>query len=114
MSSPPLQHARWIAQANEHWKENQPSRYKALTSSGQLATALRQAASDTANDLQVLTDEGFSPDQAWEMVRERHLFPPEEPGASEEAPDSEGYRIARDANEALNSISMPGERMDPD
>lgn len=104
-----MQHANWIAQANAHWKEYQPKRYRALMQSGKLGQALTQAASDTSQELQNLRDQGIDPDSAWEMVRQRHLFPPEEPGASPEAPPSAGFRTAAAVSRGLGSLTMPGE-----
>ncbi len=104
-----LQHANWIAQANEHWKEHRPSLHQSLRRTGTLPKALREAADATARDLETLRSQGFDQSQAWEMVRERYLFPPEEPGASEEAPDSPGYLLAREAMQGLGQIRMPGE-----
>ena len=105
----PQQHANWIAQARSHWKEHQPKRFKALQKAGALEPELRAAAELTANDMADLTPQ-VGRESAWEMVRERYLFPPEERGNSPEAPASPGYRMAVAANEGMASIRMPGER----
>ena len=84
------QHAHWIAQAGAHWKEHQPKRYKALLQSGQLAPALKAAAEATSRDMEELQPQ-VGQDSAWEMVRERHLFPPEEKGNSPQVPRSAGW-----------------------
>ena len=105
------QHANWIAQAHAHWKEHQPQRYKALKAAGTLGQALTQAAEATSQQLQTLREQGIPPDSAWEMVKEQHLFPPEEKGASPEAPPSDGFRVASDVNEGWGDILMPGERV---
>jgi hypothetical protein len=104
------QHANWISQANSHWKEHQPKRYAALMKAGTLGQTLAHAADETGKQMQTLREQGFSADQAWEMVRDLHLFPPEEPGASSEAPDSPGYLAQREVNSGLGSLLMPGER----
>lgn len=108
----PQQHANWIAQARAHWKEHQPKRFKALVKAGTLQTALQAAAQDTSREMENLRGQGIPPEAAWEMVRERHLFPPEEPGNSPEAPPSDGYRIAAMANQGLGQIRMPSEPED--
>lgn len=84
-----MKHANSIAQASAHWNEHQPKRYKALLQSGQLAPALRAAAEATARDMDELRPQ-VGQESAWEMVRERHLFPPEEKGNSPQAPRSAG------------------------
>jgi Holliday junction resolvasome RuvABC DNA-binding subunit len=104
------QHASWIAQARQHWKEFQPTRFKELAQSGKLETELRAAAEATSNEMQTLVDQGFSRTEAWELVREVHLFPPEETEPDE--PESEGYAVSRDLNQMLANLRMPGERDD--
>lgn len=107
-----MQHSNWIAQALDHWKEHQPARYKELCRTGQLKTALVQAAEQTQTELEKLMGQGFKYQEAWEMVREQFLFPAEEPGASEEAPNSRGYRAMQAFNRELASVTLPGERED--
>ena len=101
-----LNQANWIAQANEHWKEHQPSRYKALMQSGKLGTALKEAAEATRSDLQNLREQGIDPLAAWEIVRERYLFPAEEQGASLDAEPSQGLAVARDFARTMGSLGM--------
>lgn len=72
----------WINQARDHWKEFQPTRFKELQRVGKLEPALKQAAEQTYLELDQLEESGMDPQGAWEMVRERYLFPPEEPGLS--------------------------------
>ena len=107
----PQQHANWISQANAHWKEHQPKRYKALKAAGTLGQALTQAADETGKQLQTLREQGIPPDSAWDMVREQHLFPPEEKGASPEAPASDGFRVASEVSQDWGDLLMPGERV---
>ncbi len=107
-----MQHANWIAQARAHWKEFQPTKFRELARSGQLNKALTEAADETQREMETLMGQGFKYPEAWEMVREQYLFPPEESGASEEAPDSPGYLAMRQANQDLSLLTLPGERED--
>ena len=107
----PQQHANWIAQARSHWKEHQPKRFKALQKAGALEPELRAAAELTANDMADLTPQ-VGRESAWEMVRERHLFPPEEPGNSPDAPASHGYRAMLELNEGWSTLGMSQQEMD--
>lgn len=106
------QHPNWISQARQHWQENLPKMFARLKSEGSLQQALTNAADATARDLQNLMGQGFNHQEAWEQVRELHLFPPEEKGASPESPVSEGFRTAVAINQGLGSLRMPGERED--
>ena len=109
MEYQPQQLGAWIAQAKAHWQEHQPKRYKALKEAGKLAEALKDAAVLTSREMETLIGQGFQWTEAWEMVREQHLFPPEEPGASPEARPSEGYRLYRDIQQALAMLGQPDE-----
>ena len=80
-------------QARQHWQEFQPTRFQALTDSGQLETALRQAAERTAEEMSKLIDRGVNAGDAWMEVRELHLFPAPEPGAVEEQGQTEGFLV---------------------
>ena len=68
----------WINEARAHWQEFQPSRFKALKASGKLELALRDAAERTAREMDGLEASGMTNQEAWEVVREQYLFPPEE------------------------------------
>jgi hypothetical protein len=68
----------WISQAREHWKEFQPARFRSLEATGMLDAALKEAAEQTFLELGQLEDTGFNHHEAWQIVRERHLFPAEE------------------------------------
>lgn len=105
-----MQYANWIAQANAHWKEHQPKRYAALKKAGTLGQALTKAADDTSRAIDTLRGQGFSPNQSLEMTREQYLCPPEESGASREAPASAGFRLQQALNRRLGDLLMPGER----
>jgi hypothetical protein len=68
----------WVNQARKHWKEFQPNRYNALVKSGKLEAALQDAVERTYREVTELEDQGFDRQDAWEIVRERYLFVPEE------------------------------------
>jgi len=68
----------WVRQAREHWEEFQPTRYRELVKSGELEAALQDAAERTYREVTELEDQGLDPQDAWEIVRERYLFVPEE------------------------------------
>ena len=98
-----MQYKNWILQARQHWRDHQPNRYKTLKESGKLEAALSEAAEATAEAMQALVDEGFDREQAWEMVREQHLFPPEEPSQDETA-SKEAYSTAREINRMMADL----------
>lgn len=104
------QHAIWKAQALAHWKEFRPQTVKRLQASGTLDSSLDEAAQSTSQEMQALMNQGATWDEAWQAVRENHLFPHEEPGAVPEAPASAGYRTAAAVNASLGSLAMPGEK----
>jgi hypothetical protein len=106
-----MMHATWIAQARAHWQEHQPTKFKTLRAAGTLDEALVEAAQRTADEIQSLVSQGFNRQEAWEMTREKYLFPPEESDQAEQ-PESPGYQTALEVNQALNSLRMPGERDD--
>jgi hypothetical protein len=68
----------WVKQAKTHWKEFRPTLYASLEKSGNLEAALQDAAERTYREVTELEDQGFDHQDAWEMVRERYLFVPEE------------------------------------
>jgi len=106
-----MQHANWINQARAHWKDHQPKRFKELVSKGILNQHLVDAAVATSQEMQKLVTQGFSQLEAWEMTRELYLFPAEEPGASEEAPVSQGLMAQREINESLRYLGMTDEEI---
>lgn len=110
--SEPMQHANWISQAREHWREYQPKKFKELKDKGVLNQSLAQAAQATSHEIQTLVGQGFNQLEAWEMTRELYLFPAEEPGASEEAPPSEGLKAMRELNESLRYLGMTDEEIE--
>jgi hypothetical protein len=60
--------------------------------------------------METLRRQGFQEHEAWEVVREIHLFKPEEPGLDEPMEASPGFDAHRDLNQSLGSLTMPGER----
>jgi hypothetical protein len=70
--------SNWREQARAHWKQFRPSLYRDLERSGKLEAALTDAAVRTQREMAQLTKSGFYTHEAWEIVRESYLFPPEE------------------------------------
>jgi hypothetical protein len=70
--------------------------YLELKASGKLESEALAAAQSTLDEMATLQQQGIPAESAWEMVRENHVYLPEEPGASPEAPGSEGYKFQRD------------------
>ncbi|MGO9770925.1 MAG: hypothetical protein ACLPSW_15505 [Roseiarcus sp.] len=68
-----------MSQAQDHWKKFQPNQFKALKKAGKLEAALKEAAERTYKEMTPLDANGFYEWEAWEMVREKYLFQPEEP-----------------------------------
>lgn len=110
-TQPKMQHANWISQAREHWKEHRPTLFKELVGKGILNQQLAQAAEATAQEMQTLVGQGFSQLEAWEATRELYLFVPEEQGVSEEAPASAGLMAQRGLNESLRYLGMTDEEI---
>jgi hypothetical protein len=52
---------------------------KELKQSGNPGQALQEATERTYQEMNAVTEAGFSEHEAWEMVRETYLFPPQEP-----------------------------------
>jgi hypothetical protein len=100
-----MQYQNWINQAKAHWREFQPKRYKALKAAGSLDEALSEAAEQTAQEMEDLQSQGFDREQAWEMVRNEYLFPPEEtPENDEETASADGYRAQLAVNRMLSKL----------
>lgn len=70
--------SNWIRDAREHWKEHLPKMYSEYERNGVLQQKLEEAAEQTFDEVYDLERSGISPDEAWQMVRERYLFLPEE------------------------------------
>lgn len=99
----------WISIARESWKENNPALYKDLNRSGKLGAALKEAAERTYSEIAELEASGHSPQEAWEMTREKYLLLP-----AEKEPDevvSKGASLFNDVN-ALQSEILRGLKHD--
>ena len=68
----------WVSQAKAHWAEFQPTKFAELKKAGTLENALQDAALRTAEEMNDLEEAGLQEHEAWEMTREKYLFPPEE------------------------------------
>lgn len=90
--------------AIEHWKEHLPQKYAALKKAGTLNSEALKAAELTLEQQATLIEQGIPAEAAWEMVRETYLFQPEEEGASEEAPDSDGYKLNLELNKLMQDL----------
>ena len=86
----------WIEMGRKHWKEHLPTRYRELKQAGTLDQALNDAAEQTYREVSALEENGFSPDEAWQMTRETYLLPPAE-GSEPRATSS----ISHDAMKAV-------------
>jgi hypothetical protein len=91
-----------ISQAREHWKEFQPTRFKELQKAGKLEPALKEAAEKTHQEMTELEAQGFQEWEAWEMVRESYLFPPEEQSLKDQ---EDNEPVASEAARLFNEIA---------
>ena len=92
----------WISLARESWKENNPTLYKELNRSGKLGTALKEAAERTYQEVSELEAAGHSPQDAWEITREKYLLlPPEE---TRDEVVSKGASLFNEANALQSQI----------
>lgn len=97
----------WISQADRHWKKHQPRRYARLKQAGTLPQELRAAAEATDKEMQDLQAGGMTPDEAWMEVRNKYLFPAEEPhltALDEEMMDSPLHAMIVEKNRLLSEI----------
>ena len=69
---------QWKEQARTHWKQFRPSLYRGLIKNGRLDEFLTDAAERTHREMTELQRMGYQEHEAWEVVRESYLFPPEE------------------------------------
>ena len=90
----------WINQARSHWKENRPKLYQSLKKQGALEPMLKQAAEQTYQQVSQLEEAGYQPDEAFQMARERYLFPPGEP--ENDKPEGNGSAILNDALQTMS------------
>jgi len=92
----------WINQARSHWQENRPKLHQSLKKQGTLEPMLKQAAERTYQEVSQLEDAGYQPDEAFQMVREEYLFPPDE---NAEQTQNRGTNLMHEAME-LNQRTM--------
>ncbi|WP_410689163.1 hypothetical protein [Citrobacter braakii] len=102
----------WKSQAKIHWKEFQPKRYKALINLHKLGDALQEAAEKTHLEMSELENQGYSTEEAWQMTREKYLFPREEPEV-EEPIANRGAALMQEVNQLMSfpqeeDLSQPG------
>lgn len=81
-----MQDNPWIRQARKHWQEFRPTMFEDMKQAGTLEAALAEAAERTYLEMTALEEAGFKYHEAWEMVRERYLFLPEEEGLEDHEP----------------------------
>ena len=89
----------WIELGRQHWKEFLPNRYRELKAAGTLDEALKTAAELTYLEADQLEQNGFQPDEAWQMVRENYLLLPPE---GSQQPETNG-RTSQDLMSAARS-----------
>ena len=94
----------WISLARESWKENNPALYKELKRSGDLGQALKEAAERTYSEVSDLEASGHSPQEAWEMTREKYLLLPAESEPDEVV--SKGASLFNEANALQSQILL--------
>ncbi|AUU95195.1 TPA: hypothetical protein ME607_001423 [Klebsiella pneumoniae] len=90
----------WVNQARQHWAEFQPTKYRELKKAGTLETALQDAAKRTADEMDQLENSGYREHEAWEMTREKYLFPPEEQSLKDQQ-DAEPQRSGAALSEVM-------------
>lgn len=91
-------------QAIAHWKEHRPAMYRQHKAAGTLNAKALVAAEMTLEEQADLMAQGFPAEAAWEAVRERYVFLPQEDGASEEAPASEGYQTMLEMQKLISLL----------
>ena len=93
-----------VAICLNHWKEYRPKMYMEMKKAGTLVQAAMDAVEQTNKEVEQLVNRGIPYYQADEMTREKYVMLPEEEGASEEAPMSDGYIIARQLNKLMRDM----------
>lgn len=94
----------WIDQARAHWREYQAERFRQLSNAGILESTLQYAAEQTFLEVTQFEAAGFQSNEAFQMVRENYLFPPETP-AQERQPISHEMVAAVKSGRRSMSIS---------
>lgn len=90
----------WKAQARAHWREHRPKEFRQLQHKGLLAQALTDAVEQTHKAMTALEAAGFSEQEAWEQVRETHLFKPAE--SAQQDLDRPDLALAQETQALLN------------
>lgn len=93
-------------QAIAHWKEHLPQMHARLLETGQLENEALRAAEQTLQEEADLIGQGFQSTEAWEMVREKYLFLPEEPETTPEPEEDEGYKTMAAHYRDLGRLGM--------
>ena len=96
----------WKDQAQAHWKEHQPERCRELKAAGKLDSALQYAVDQTYAEVSQLEDSGFQPDEAFQMVRERYLFPPEKQPTETPQGETTSHRMMKAAQAGQRSMPI--------
>ena len=97
-----MNQSAWASQAREHWRQFQPTKFRDLLKAGKLNLALQHAVELTHREMSELEQAGYKPQEAWEMVREKYLFPPEErPDKEPISPWTKLYQEAIEANSRI-------------
>ena len=68
----------WAREAKEHWRQYRPKMYQAFEKAGTLNKHLNRAVEQTKDEFVRAIENGMEPHEAWEEVRENHLFLPSE------------------------------------
>jgi hypothetical protein len=99
----------WINQAESHWKEHQPKLYQMHKKQRTLKLALNQAAEKTMIEVSELESQGYQPDEAFQMVREKYLFPPQESSEASrpESQSIEMYQQAIEMKQRMMELDQP-------
>lgn len=63
-----------VEKAREHWKEFQPTMFKALERAGMLERRLEEAAQKTVSEMADLRDQGFDDHEAREIVYPKYIL----------------------------------------
>ena len=93
----------WVNQARQHWAKFQPTKFAEMKKAGTLEDALQDAAMRTAEEMDQLENTGFYEHEAWEMTREKYLFPPEEQALK----DQQDAELLRSGSVLREVMGMP-------
>lgn len=96
--------------AMEHWKEFRPTMYRKLKEKKRLELQALKAADQTRKEMQSMMQNGATWPEAWEAVRERYIYLPEEeglqhPGEDEELPVAGTHNLLVEAMRLMNRVA---------